>query len=87
MYCKLTLSGPAFSVVRRGGGGLRGLNAKNHSYHQPNEMKLCMNHYNHKSMRGAKFESGGFSIFGDMTSQNLSLKKGTSHRIRLLTPG
>ena len=51
----LTVSGPAFSVVRqaRGGGGgggkLRGLDAKNQGQHQPIEMKLWMSHYSHKS--------------------------------------
>ena len=33
-------------------------------------------------MPDAKFESGSFSIFGDMTPQNFPLKKGTSHRAR-----
>ena len=33
-------------------------------------------------MSDAKFESGTFSTFGDMTSQGFLLKKGTSHRIR-----
>ena len=27
------------------------------------------------------------AIFGDMTSQNFPLKKGTSHRIRIFPPG
>ena len=44
-----------------------------------NEIKLCMSYYSHKSMPDAKFEYGRFSIFGNMTSQNFSLKKGTSH--------
>ena len=34
-----------------------------------------MSHYSHKSMPDAKFESGSFSNFGDMTSQNFSLEK------------
>ena len=34
-------------------------------------------------MPAAKFESGGFPSFGDMTSQNFPLKKGTNHRIRI----
>ena len=38
-------------------------------------------------MPDAKFESCSFSIFGDMTLQNFSLEKGTSHRIRQFTPG
>ena len=38
-------------------------------------------------MPDAKFESGSFSIFGDMTSQNFSLETGnTGHRIWLFTP-
>ena len=47
--------------------------------------ELCVSHYSHKSMPHAKFEFGSFSIFGDMTSQNFSLKKGTSHGIRIFT--
>ena len=46
-----------------------------------------MSRYSHKSMPDAKFESGSLFYFGDMTSQNFSLKKGTSHRIRLFSPG
>ena len=38
-------------------------------------------------MPDAKFESSSFSIFGDMTLQSLSMEKGTSHKIRLFTPG
>ena len=49
-------------------------------------MKIGMSHYGHKSIPDAKFESGSFSSFGDMTSQNLPRKKGTSHQIRLFTP-
>ena len=37
-------------------------------------------------MADAEFESGSFSIFGDMTSQNFSLKKGTHHRISAIYP-
>ena len=37
-------------------------------------------------MPDAKFESGSFSIFGDMTSQNFYLKKGTSHQISYIYP-
>ena len=40
-------------------------------------MKLCMSQYSHESMPDAKLESGSFSSFGDMTSQNFSLKRGT----------
>ena len=50
-------------------------------------MKLGMSHYGHKSIPDAKFESGTSSRFGDMTSQNFPQKKGTSHQIRLFTPG
>ena len=46
-----------------------------------------MSHYGHKSIPDAKFESGWSSSVGDMTSQNLPCKKGTSHQIRLFTPG
>ena len=38
-------------------------------------------------MPDAKFEPGSFSSFGDMTSQNFPLKKGTSHQIQLFIPG
>ena len=44
-----------------------------------------MCHYIHKSIPDAKFEAD-FG-FGDMTSQNFPRKKGTSHQIRLFTPG
>ena len=46
-----------------------------------------MTHYIHKSILDAKFEADRFSSFGDMTSQNFPWKKGTSHQIRLFTPG
>ena len=49
-------------------------------------MKLGMSHYDHKSIPDAKLEFDGSSSFGDMTSQNFSQKKGTSHQIRLFTP-
>ena len=45
-----------------------------------------MIHYSHKSIPDAKFKSDSLSSFGDMTSQNFPLKKGTSHQIRLFTP-
>ena len=38
-------------------------------------MKLCMSHYNHKSIPDAKFEAGSSSSFGDMMSQNFPRKK------------
>ena len=51
-------------------------------------MKLCMRHCIHKSIPDAKFQADSSSSFGDMTSQNFPRKKwGTSHRIRLFTPG
>ena len=49
-------------------------------------MKLGMGHYGHKSIPDAKFESGSSFSFGDMASQNVSRKKGTS-QIRLFTTG
>ena len=79
------LAGPFRSFARPG--GLRGPDAKNHSYHQPIEIKFCLSHYSHKSIPDAKFESGSFTSFEDMTSQNFSLKMGTSHQIRIFKPG
>ena len=35
-----------------------GPDAKKQVYHQLNEIKFCMSHYNHNSMPDAKFESG-----------------------------
>ena len=35
----------------------------------------------------AKLESGSFAIFGDMMSQDFTMKKGTSHQIPVFTPG
>ena len=46
-----------------------------------------MNHYGHKSIPDAKFESDSSSSFGDMKSHNFTRKKGTSHKIRLFNPG
>ena len=46
-----------------------------------------MCHYIHKSIADAKFEADSSFSFGDMTSQNFPRKKGTSHQIRLFTPG
>ena len=87
----LTLSGPAFSVVRQAWGWLRGPDAKNQGYHHPIEMrvemKLCVSQYSHESMSDAKFESGSFSSYGDMTSQKFPRKRGISHSIRIFTPG
>ena len=48
-------------------------------------MKLCVSHYNHKSIPDAKFEAGNSSSFRDMTSQNFPRKKGISRKIRLFT--
>ena len=50
-------------------------------------MKFGMSHYGHKSIPDAASESDSSSSFGDMTSQNFPQKKGTSHEIRLFTPG
>ena len=83
----LTLSGPAFLVVRQARGGLRGPDARNQGLHQPIKMKLCMSHYIHQSIPHAKFEPDSSFSFGDMTSQNFLRKKGTGHQIRLFTPG
>ena len=33
----------------------------------------------------AKFESGSLSSFGDITSQNFPLKKGTNHQLWIFT--
>ena len=38
-------------------------------------------------MPDAKFEFGSFSSFGDVTSQNFPLKKGTSHQFQIFTLG
>ena len=46
-----------------------------------------MCHYIHKSIPDAKFEADSSFSFGDMTSQIFPRKKGTSHQIRLFTPG
>ena len=83
----LTLSGPAVSVIHLAWGGVTGPDAKNQGYHNPMTMKLCMGLKRHKSIPDAKFECGSFPIFGDITSQNFPLKKGTNHRIRVFTPG
>ena len=52
-----------------------------------NQLKLCMSNYIYNSIPDAKFERDSSSTFGDMTSQNFPRKKGTSHQIRLFTPG
>ena len=44
-----------------------------------------MNQYSHESILDTKYESGSFSSFGDMTSQNFPLKRETSHKIRIFT--
>ena len=46
-----------------------------------------MGHYICKSIPDAKFEVDRFFSFGDMMSQNFPQKKGTSHPIRLFSPG
>ena len=45
-----------------------------------------MRHYDYKSISDAKFESGSFSSFGDIASQNFPRKKGMSHQMRLFNP-
>ena len=46
-----------------------------------------MGHNIYKSIPDAKFEVDSSFSFGDMRSQNFRRKKGTSHSIRLFTPG
>ena len=46
-----------------------------------------MGHYIYKSIPDAKLEVDSSFSFGDMTSQNFPQMKGTSHPIRLFTPG
>ena len=46
-----------------------------------------MGHYIYKSIPDAKLEVDGSFSFGDMTSQHFPQKKGTSHPLRLSTPG
>ena len=46
-----------------------------------------MSRYDHKSVPDAKFQCSSSSSFEELTSQNLPGKKGTSHQIRLFTPG
>ena len=46
-----------------------------------------MDHYIYKSIPDAKFEVDTSFSFGEMTSQNFPQMKGTSHPIRLFTPG
>ena len=58
-----------------------------HGYHQLIEMKLSISQYSHENMSDVKFESGSFSSFEDMASQNFLLKRETSHKIRIFIPG
>ena len=46
-----------------------------------------MSHYTYRSIPDAKFKVGSSSIVEDMTSQNFSRRKGTSHQILLFTTG
>ena len=46
------------------------------------KIQLSIGYYGHTSIPYAKFESGSSSSFGEMTSQNFPLKKGTSHQVR-----
>ena len=50
-------------------------------------MKLSLSHYRHESIPDTKFEADSSSSFEDMTSQNFPRNKGTSHQLRLFTPG
>ena len=80
VFC-LTLSSPAFPVVRqpRGGGGPESRQPKikvNINQHQPIEMKLFMSYYSHKSIPDANFEADSSYSFGDMTSQNFPRNTG-----------
>ena len=74
-WISLTLTGPTFSVVHQARGGLRGPDAKSHSYHKPIEIKFFTSDYRYKSILDAKFESGCFSFFRDMMSQNFPLNE------------
>ena len=40
------------------------------------DLEDILSHYSHKSMADAKFESGSFSSFGDMTSQKFPSEEG-----------
>ena len=64
----------------------RGSDAKNLGYHQPIEMKLCISHYSQESITDAKFYFGTFSIFGDMASQNFTLKRRKVMEFGCLSP-
>ena len=56
--------------------GLRGPDTKNQGQNQQIKMKFFVSHYSHKSMPDAKFESGSFYSFGDITSKmSLSRRK------------
>ena len=70
----LTLFGPASSVVCQARGG------------SDTWMKLCVNQYSYESMPTEKFQFGIFSSFGDITSQNITLKGEASHKIGIITP-
>ena len=78
----LTLSGPAFSVVRQareGGSEAQMLKTKVNI-----NMNPCISHYTHKSIPDAKFEAGSSSSFVDITSQNFPRKKRTSYQFGYL---
>ena len=69
-HTALTLFGrPFYSFTWSG-------DVKNQTYHKPIETKVWMSCYSHESMLYAKFESGSFSIFGDITLQNFPVEKG-----------
>ena len=77
---------PFQSFARPEGGAQRPRCQKSRLIYQLIEMKLGMSNYDHKSIPYAKFESGSYSSFGDMTSQNFNQKKGTSHQFGYLRP-
>ena len=77
----LTYQARPFQSFARPGEGLRGPDTNNQGYHQPIEMKVCVS--SHESMPDTEFESDSFSCFGDMKSQNFSLKRRTSHKIQI----
>ena len=84
----LTLTGWAFSVAcQTPGWGPQRPGCKNQGWHQLIETKLCMsNNDSCKIMSDVKFESGSFSIFQDMTSENFRLKREQVIRFGYLPP-
>ena len=71
-----TLLNDIFNPISRSPGpqgGIKGPDAKNQGKHQSTEMKVCMSLYVRKSLPNAKFQSSRDSIFGDRTSDKISL--------------